>query len=73
MHFAYHSTIHGAKSQVHLQFCEETIDRTGDKDYSSLAAALVQVVLEKYTLASHAVYMKLHSERGLFHMQPGEC
>lgn len=64
--------IHGVKIQVHLHFCAEAIERTRGEDYSPLAVALVQVVYEEDTPASHAVYMKLRSERGPFHMPPDE-
>jgi hypothetical protein len=56
-------SVHVAKVRVHLQFCAEAIERTGGEDYSPLAVALVQVLHEKYMPASHAVYMKLNSER----------
>jgi hypothetical protein len=66
------STTHGIRSQVHLQFYVEATDRNGGDDYCSLAAAFVQAVHDKDIAAPHAMYAKLQSKRGLFHMQLGE-
>jgi hypothetical protein len=65
--------VHCTGSKVHVQFCIEATDKTGSKDYCTLAVALVQIVNEKYVTAPHAVYTKLQSERGLFHTWPHEC
>jgi hypothetical protein len=58
--------------QAHLQLCSEAIERIGGDDTSILTAVLIKVVHEKVTLASHAVHMKVHSERGPLHMQTVE-
>jgi hypothetical protein len=63
------SAIHGTKSQVRLQFCVESTDRTGCEGYCPLAVALEQVLHEKHVTATHAVCATRHSctTSGLFH------
>jgi hypothetical protein len=57
------------KSEVHLQFCVEDIDRTVGEDYCLLALSLAQVVHERIQLTvPHAVYTKLRFETGPFHI-----
>jgi hypothetical protein len=48
------------------------IDRIGGGDYCPLVVTFVRVLHEKETTAPRALYIKLHSERGLFHVQPNE-
>lgn len=67
-----HSTTYGTKCVVHLQFCLKVSDKTLGKD-CSLAVALLQNEHKNDTVSSHAVYVKLDSERGLFHVQFKKC
>jgi hypothetical protein len=52
------STIHGTKSQIHVQFHVETISRAGSKDYYPLAVAFVDIEHGKDGTTSHVVYSK---------------
>jgi hypothetical protein len=56
-------------SQVYLQYCAKAIDSTGGKDCSPLAVALVQIVHEKNTAISSAVYTRLHSREPIIASQ----
>jgi hypothetical protein len=67
------STIHGTKSQIHLQFHVEIINRAGGKDYCPLAVAFVDIEHEKDVTAPHVVYTKLQCEGGLLNVWPNEC
>lgn len=58
-----------ATASGEVQFCVEASDRTGGKDYCPLSAAPVQVMHENDTATPHAVYAKLHLEKGLFYIQ----
>jgi hypothetical protein len=65
------SKICGTKSQIHRQVCIEAIDLTGGKDYFPLTVAIIQVVHGGETPPPPpAVFTKLNSVRGPFHVQP---
>jgi hypothetical protein len=55
--------------QVHWS-CVEATDRTGGKDYCSLAAALAQAVHEQDTTVPHAVYAKCTLRKAHFMCDP---
>jgi hypothetical protein len=69
----HHPVVHGTKSEIHLEFGVETIERIVGEDYCLLALALVQVVREEDTTASRAFHVKRRPGRGLFHRLPNDA
>lgn len=66
------SALHGTESQVHLQSCVRTMNRTSGEGYCLPTPALEQVVHRRDKTDPHTEYAKLHSAEGLFHMRPDE-
>jgi hypothetical protein len=63
-------TTHGIKSLVHLQSCEEAINRTVGEDSCPLALVLIHLVHKKDTTISHAAYTRPYSEQHILLMLP---